>query len=247
MFLTLIIVKYLLHTLSCFYLLTITHVVIFICLKYRFNIYIIFYRGCFIMELDLQKLMNSISLSSDIKLSDIPNMELYMEQLTSFIDENLDCLKRNKNDKILTKTMINSYTKDGLLMPPENKKKYTRQHIILLILIYHLKQILSISDIHTLFKPILKDITTDTDDVLPLEDIYSVFLDMKKLELDDYCDICIDKINIIDDKIKDIDVKEKDTAKMFLTIITLVAQAEANKRLAEKLIDEYFHDDNNME
>lgn len=193
------------------------------------------------MNLDLHKLMNSINLSSDIKLSDIPNMDLYMEQLTSFINENLGSLKRNADDKLLTKTMINSYTKDGLLMPPENKKKYTRNHIILLILIYHLKQILSITDIHALIKPILKDMTTVKDDVIPLEDIYSVFLDMKKLELDNYCDICFDKINIIDEKIKDIDVKEKDTAKLFLTIITLVAQAEANKRLAEKLIDEYFH------
>lgn len=192
------------------------------------------------MEIDIQKLINSINISSDISISDIPDMDLYMEQLTSFMEGNLKAFKRNKTDKILTKTMINSYTKDGLLMPPENKKKYTKQHIILLILIYHLKQILSINDIRTLLRPILKDITTDKDDVLPLQDIYTVFLDMKKLELEQYCNLCSEKVNIIDDKIKDIDIKEKDIAKLFLTVITLTAQAEANKRLAEKLIDEFF-------
>lgn len=192
------------------------------------------------MEINIKDLIETLNLSSDVQVSDIPNMDLYMEQLTGFIDENLHALKRNENDKTLTKTMINSYTKDGLLMPPENKKKYTKQHVILLILIYHLKQILSINDIRELLKPILKDMTTDKDDVLPIEDIYSVFLEMKKLELNDYCDICNDKINTIEEKVSNVDIKDKDIARLFLTVITLVAQAEANKRLAEKLIDDYF-------
>lgn len=192
------------------------------------------------MELNIRNLIESLNLSSDVKVSDIPNMDLYMEQLTGFIDENLQGLKRNETDKILTKTMINSYTKDGLLMPPENKKKYKKQHVILLILIYHLKQILSINDIRELLKPILKDMTTDKDDVIPIEDIYSVFLDMKNLELDDYCDICTNKMNTIEEKVANVDIKDQDLAKLFLTVITLVAQAEANKRLAEKLIDDYF-------
>ena len=61
-----------------------------------------------------------------------------------------------------------------------------------------------------------------------------------KSELDDYCDICTDKINTIEEKVSNVDIKDKDIAKLFLTVITLVAQAEANKRLAEKLIDDYF-------
>lgn len=192
------------------------------------------------MELNMNKLIRSLNLASDVKISDIPNMNLYMEQLTSFIEEKLGDLKRNENDKILTKTMINSYTKDGLLMPPENKKKYNKQHVILLILIYHLKQILSINDIHALLKPILNDISTDEDDVVAIEDIYSIFLDMKDIENDDYCDLCTDRLNLLEDKISKINTKNKDVATLFLTVITLVAQAEANKRLAEKLIDEYF-------
>lgn len=196
------------------------------------------------MELNIKELINSINLSSDLKASDIPDMDLYMEQLTNFIEKNLGNLKRNENDKILTKMMINSYTKDGLLMPPENKKKYTKQHVILLVLIYHLKQILSISDIKKLLKPILKDITTCEDDVIALEEIYSVFLDMKQIETDNYCDICESKINFLDNKVNNINIKddEKDIAKLFLTVVTLIAQAEANKRLAEKIIDEYFNE-----
>lgn len=195
------------------------------------------------MDLNIQKLVDSINLSSDIKPSDIPDMDLYMEQLTNFIEKNLGNLKRNENDKILTKMMINSYTKDGLLMPPENKKKYTKQHVILLILIYHLKQILSINDIKSLLKPILRDIATYEDDIIPLEEIYSVFLETKQIETDNYCDMCESKINLLEDKVNNINIKDedKDIAKLFLTVITLIAQAEANKRLAEKIIDDYFN------
>ncbi|MBC8059408.1 MAG: DUF1836 domain-containing protein [Clostridiaceae bacterium] len=194
------------------------------------------------MELNIDELLNAINLSKDINPSDIPNIDLYMEQLTSFIDTNLDGLKRNEDDKLLTKTMINSYTKDGILMPPKNKKKYTKYHIISLILIYHLKQILSINDIKALFKPILKDITTSKDDIIPLEDIYSIFLEMKNSEADNYIYICNRNLEQIKDKISEINLTDKDrgTAEIFLTIITLVAQAEANKRLAESLIDKYF-------
>ena len=194
------------------------------------------------MELNIKDLINTIDLSSDVRVSDIPDMDLYMEQLTNFIDANLEGLKRNENDKLLTKTMINSYTKDGILMPPKNGKKYTTYHVISLLLIYHLKQILSISDIQTLFEPILNDISTADDDTIPLDVIYSIFLKMKNIELTNYCDICGDKIDLIKNEINKLDApdQDKDIAEKFLIIVSLVAQAEANKRLSEKLIDTYF-------
>ena len=70
-----------------------------------------------------------------IKPADIPNIDLYMDQVTTFMDKHLESSKRYTEDKLLTKTMINNYTKNNLLPPPE-KKKYSRDHMILLIFIY---------------------------------------------------------------------------------------------------------------
>ena len=67
-----------------------------------------------------------------IEPSDIPNIDLYMDQVTTFMETKLSGYKRNDKDKILTKTMINNYTKNELLPPPE-KKRYSKEHIILLI------------------------------------------------------------------------------------------------------------------
>ena len=71
--------------------------------------------------LDLIRSMQNIDF---ITPEDIPSIDLYMDQVTTFMDEHLVSSKRFDDDKILTKTMINNYTKNNLL-PPPNKKKYS--------------------------------------------------------------------------------------------------------------------------
>jgi len=101
---------------------------------------------------------------------DIPNIDLYMDQVTTFMDSHLKSSKRYSEDKLLTKTMINNYTKNELL-PPPNKKKYTKEHMFLLIFIYYFKNILSISDIQSIFNPLTERYYGDGSDI-KLEDIY---------------------------------------------------------------------------
>ena len=72
--------------------------------------------------------------TSVVDENEIPNIALYMDQVTTFIDDNLSSTKRYEDDKLLTKTMINNYTKAGLLPPPE-KKKYSQDHILMLVVI----------------------------------------------------------------------------------------------------------------
>ncbi|AET68692.1 protein of unknown function (DUF1836) [Desulfosporosinus orientis DSM 765] len=190
-------------------------------------------------EMDLKQLVDELSLTQDISLAEIPDIDLYMEQLTSFMDNRLGTHKRDEQDKILTKTMINNYTKAGLVMPPINKK-YNQRHVILLILIYYLKNILSINDIKSLFEPVLNNISTPEDDLISLEDIYSTFLEVKNIELASFYENMIEKSNMIKEKTDLIDKDGKHTAELFLIVIMLVAQANAHKKLAEKIIDNYF-------
>lgn len=91
-----------------------------------------------------------------VKPEQIPDIPLYMDQLTTFMDERLEKSKRYPEDKVLTKTMINNYAKNNLL-PPPNKKKYTKEHTLLLIFIYYFKNMLSFHDIEALFAPITEE------------------------------------------------------------------------------------------
>ena len=101
----------------------------------------------------LNSILSSISRIDYIKPEDIPNIDLYMDQVTTFMEEHLKDSKRYEEDKVLTKTMINNYAKNNLLPPPV-KKKYSKEHLLLLIYIYYYKSILSIGDIQSLLEPL---------------------------------------------------------------------------------------------
>ncbi len=101
-----------------------------------------------------------------------------MDQVTTFMDEQLEACKRYEDDKILTKTMINNYAKNNLLPAPE-KKKYSKEHVLTLLFIYYFKNILSISDIQALLNP-LTDHYFGNKDGFNMEDIYNEVLIWKR-------------------------------------------------------------------
>lgn len=87
--------------------------------------------------------------------SEIPNLDLYLDQAVTLLEKNLKNYICNKDDTIITKTMINNYVKQGLIRPPK-KKKYNKVHIATLFVICILKQVYSINDISELIKLAIK-------------------------------------------------------------------------------------------
>lgn len=130
----------------------------------------------------IHSLLKSLSKLDYIKPGEVPNIDLYMDQVTTFMDTHLSDVKRYADDKILTKTMINNYAKNDLLPPPV-KKKYSKDHIYILIFIYYFKNILSISDIEKLLKPLTNDFFGP--DAIPpsLDAIYKEVYELEKEQL----------------------------------------------------------------
>ncbi|NLZ73284.1 MAG: DUF1836 domain-containing protein [Bacteroidales bacterium] len=180
--------------------------------------------------------MNEIRSLNRIELSDIPNIDLYMDQVTTFFDDQLSPWKLNEEDKILTKTMINNYTKANILFPPI-KKKYSKEHMVLLILIYHLKQILSLNEIHTLLSPLIeKIISKDSENTSELYTLYEKFLHIQKEELRAFEDHFSKKIDALFEE----DNTQEDQYSLFLiTIMNLIIASNIQKTFAEKLIHEF--------
>ncbi len=73
-------------------------------------------------EENLGTILSNITEFNDIKLSDIPDINLYMDQVTTLFDMKLKSLKRDENDKIMTKTMVNNYAK-GKFFPAVKGQK----------------------------------------------------------------------------------------------------------------------------
>lgn len=185
----------------------------------------------------MKKLLKDLENMDQVNSKDIPNISLYMDQVTTFMDDNLSSLKRSDNDKTLTKTMINNYSKNHILPPPV-KKKYSREHMIMLIFIYYSKHVLSITDIQKLLSPI-KDMYENNPD-FSLENLYDKLLNVQKNEFKFFKDHIEKTIDVAVDSFKDSDEDNKDILELFNIIYMLTLQATAQKHLAQKLIDKYF-------
>ena len=74
------------------------------------------------MDTILQELLAAMQQDDTIPYDAIPSIDLYMDQVTTYLDSLLSSNLRSQEDKVFTKTMINNYTKDGLLPPPVKKK-----------------------------------------------------------------------------------------------------------------------------
>jgi len=77
---------------------------------------------------------------------DLPDIELYMDQVITLIERYLSPLVGQSDGKVITSAMINNYVKLNV-MPKPRKKKYERIHLSYLITITILKQVLLIPEI----------------------------------------------------------------------------------------------------
>ena len=130
----------------------------------------------------LNELLAHLDSLDHIHVDEIPQIDLYMDQVTTFMEKHLGELKRYPEDKVLTKTMINNYAKNNLL-PSPLKKKYTQEHILLLVFIYYFKNLMSFTDIETVLSYITEH-HFDTDDESSLAEIYTKVFSMEHGQMD---------------------------------------------------------------
>lgn len=191
------------------------------------------------MTIDTKDLLNSILTSlariDYVKPEDLPNIDLYMDQVTTFMDQQLSTSKRYEEDKILTKTMINNYAKNNLL-PPPIKKKYSKEHVLLLIFIYYFKSILSISDIQEILGPITDKYFGSEDD-FNLEEIYNEVFRLEKAEVSYLQKDIAKKFQISQTTFDMLKEEDRQEMQMFALICMLSFDVYIKKQLIEKFID----------
>lgn len=185
----------------------------------------------------LGSILSSLSRIDYVKPEDLPNIDLYMDQVTTFMDQQLSSSKRREDDKILTKTMINNYVKNNL-MPPPVKKKYTKEHILLLIFIYYFKNILSINDIQAILDPISEKYFGSEGD-FNLEAIYSEVFRLEKAEVGHLQKDIARRFELsrATFDFENLDENDRQDMQLFAFICMLSFDVYVKKSLIEKLID----------
>lgn len=193
------------------------------------------------MSNDSKEFVNSIvkrlAQMTYIRPDEIPNIDLYMDQVTTFMEDHLKDTKRKSDDKILTKTMINNYAKNDLLPPPV-KKKYSEDHMIMLIFIYYFKNVLSISDIQSLLTP-LSEGFFDGRGSISLEKIYKEIYNYERGHMVDIAKVI--SLTQRDSQNLFADVKNENEQKylqLFALVCMLSFDVFAKKHVIQSVIDQ---------
>ncbi len=181
----------------------------------------------------MNDLIEKLDLDKKIELEDIPEIDLYMDQVIQLFDNKF--AKSDSDEKILTKTMINNYAKAKLLFPIKNKK-YSKKHIILISLIYHLKGALSINDIKDTLNGLNKKIFEE--DELNIDDLYNSFLKINEQNVSNFNSDVQSRVNDVSSLLNESDQKDLDYFEQLLCIASFVNISNLYKSAAEKLVAE---------
>ncbi len=174
------------------------------------------------LKFNITEIINELTTSNTLDISNIPNIDLYVDQLTTFIEDNLYSNKENQ----LTKAMVNNYCKNKVI-PPAEKKKYTKTHILLLIIMYNTKTVLSLPDIEKIFK------SFDTTDIV---EYYNYVTSTIKTFNENVLETTLTSY----DNIHNSSFANKPKSELALLATELAMEANVKKLLAEVIIENYL-------
>lgn len=190
----------------------------------------------------LHELLRFLDTLSYIKPEQIPSIDLYMDQVTSLMEERLKKVKRHDDDKVLTKTMINNYAKAKILPAPD-KKKYSKEHMFILLFIYYYKSVLSLSDIATILDPLINRYFKNSDG-LNVEDIYKEAFNMEYSQMNVLKNDIKEKFKLAkqtfsedNGKLAALSEEDREELRLFSFICELSFDVYLKKLIIEKLCD----------
>ncbi|MGM7634862.1 DUF1836 domain-containing protein [Bacillus sp. Hm123] len=178
----------------------------------------------------INEIMTKLGLDNQVTLEDIPNIDLYMDQVIQLFENTFSSSKRSEEEKVLTKTMINNYAK-GKLFFPIKQKKYSKEHILLISLIYQLKGALSINDIKQTLQGVNEKVENEQ---LDLDSFYNSYLSLANQNVEHFKNDIQTQMKAVQQEMEEVD----QDLEQVLMIASLVHMSNLYRKVAEKLVDD---------
>ncbi|MEK4302343.1 DUF1836 domain-containing protein [Oceanobacillus sp. FSL W8-0428] len=183
--------------------------------------------------MNIKKQLEELHLENQLNAEEIPDLDLYMDQVIQLFESKFSSAKRYKEDKVLTKTMINNYAKAKLFFPIKNKK-YSKEHLLLISMIYQMKSVLSIKDIGKTFEEVNQRMQHDDFD---LEGFYNNYVYLMDRNVAHFKEYIAEQEEIFETEL-DKDIVNDDYLQQLLLITSLTGMSNFYRRAAEKLVDQ---------
>ena len=184
----------------------------------------------------IKKLVRDRSENNMVLYEDLPQYDLFLSQVIDFLNDKFT------EDKY-TNNIVQNYIKSSVISKPEDGKKrgYTKLHLVQLVLLSYMRPILTTDEIKKVFSLAFNEINDREDDIISWETAYKLFADIQKQSYDSFLGNPIGDEEKLNEMIKglNLDEKDQDRIRVFILVISLVAQASVIKKLVKKIAREY--------
>lgn len=178
---------------------------------------------------ELNEVVKDAVNDAELESSQIPSIDLYVDQILNLINERLKDGSERYHDRQLTKTMINNYSKEGLITPVKGKK-YDKEQILQMLTIYTLKSTLSINEIKRLLQGMY---ATEGFDERELTRLYDRHLQIKEVNRE----YALEAINGIIER-NSLDISDDLD---YISLVGAIAAFSSHlKNIAQAMIDSRF-------
>ena len=184
----------------------------------------------------IKNLAEEMSKNSMISYNDLPQYDLFLSQVIDFL-----------NDKFIedkyTNNIVQNYIKSEVITKPEDGKKrgYTKIHLVQLVLLSYMRPVLTTEEIKKVFSLAFNEINDRNDDIISWETAYKIFAEIQKESYDSFLNNPVGDDKKLDEIMKNFDLDEKDEERIrvFIMVMSLIAQASVIKKLVQKIANEY--------
>lgn len=185
----------------------------------------------------IDELAKEMSNNTIIGYEELPKYDLFLSQVIDFLNDKFP------NDKY-TNNIVQNYIKSEVISKPEDGKKrgYTKLHLVQLVLLSYMRPVLTTEEIKKVFTMAFNDINNREDDIISWEKAYSIFSETQSesfKKLLENSSITEESINNVISELN-LNDKDKNSINTFLVVMSLIAQASAIKKLAQKIIKEFY-------
>lgn len=184
----------------------------------------------------IKELAEEMAKSSMISYDDLPQYDLFLSQVIDFLNDAFI-------DDKYTNNIVQNYIKSEVISKPEDGKKrgYTKMHLTQLVLLSNMRPVLKTEEIKKVFRLAFNEINDRDDDIITWEAAFKVFAEIQKKSFDSFINNPIGDTTKLDDIMKEFNLNKKDEERIriFVLVISLVAQASVIKKLVQRTVREY--------
>ena len=187
----------------------------------------------------IAEITNRMSRNNIVPYEELPKYDLFISQVIDYLNDKFEGEKYTNN-------IVQNYIKSEVISKPEDGKKrgYTKLHLVQLVLLSYMRPILTMEEIKKVFALAFNKINDGTDDIISWEKAYKIFSDLHEDSMDDFLSkrpFERDKLeNIIDDL--ELEQSDRKRIEVFLTVMELVSEASAIKKVVQQIIQEFEYE-----